>query len=537
MAHIRPKRENWGTRLGVILAVMGSAVGLGNFLRFPGYAALHEGGAFMIPYFIGLLLLGLPIAWAEWTMGRYGGRKGHNSPPGIFRAIWKSPLAPYVGALSAFVPIIIYMYYIHVEAWCLGYAWYYATGQMGDQLAAAEGGDTPAPVKVLSDFVGMDGHGALFDNPWVKALPFLLISFLFNFTLIYRGVNKGIEWFAKIAMPALILCAILILVRVLTLGFTDDVTHGQVAEGLGFMWNPNWASLTNMQMWIDATGQIFFSLSVGFGLIVTYASYVRKDDDIALSATTSAAGNEFCEIALAGMIIVPAAFIFIGPAALQAAEGSSLQLGFFALPNVFAKMPAGQLFGFLFFALLFLAAVTSSLSMLQPSIALLEEGLGLGRKASVTLLGFITVVGVAFIGFFSEGLGVLDHTDFWVGNFMLYALATIMVLLFGWVMGVRKGKEELDRGAEIRIPGFVMILIKYISPVYLIGLMVLWVWQEAITPKGQGKPSRIEQLIEEPRAQMAVGLIVVVGILFMMLVNRSVARWKRIERQQTEVSP
>ncbi|MCX6998360.1 MAG: hypothetical protein NTV49_15065, partial [Kiritimatiellaeota bacterium] len=124
------KKEAWGSRIGVILAVTGSAVGLGNFLRFPGKAAQYGGGAFMLPYFIALFLLGLPLAWAEWAMGRYGGARGHNSLPGIFRVVWRSKLAPYFGVLGLLIPVAIYMYYIYIEAWCLGYAWKFATGSM-----------------------------------------------------------------------------------------------------------------------------------------------------------------------------------------------------------------------------------------------------------------------------------------------------------------------------------------------------------------------------------------------------------------------
>src|SRR5690606_14655819 len=125
----KPK-ERWGSRFGVILAVTGSAVGLGNFLRFPGLAAQYEGGAFMIPYFISLLLIGLPLAWAEWAMGRYGGVRGFNSTPGIFRCICKNRASSFLGVFGLIVPVVIYMYYVFIEAWCLGYAWNYLTGAL-----------------------------------------------------------------------------------------------------------------------------------------------------------------------------------------------------------------------------------------------------------------------------------------------------------------------------------------------------------------------------------------------------------------------
>src|SRR6478672_9502986 len=124
------KSEQWGSRIGVILAVAGSAVGLGNFLRFPGLAAQNGGGAFMIPYFVALLVLGIPLGWAEWTMGRYGGLRGFNSAPGIFSTIWPHQIAKYLGGIALIVPLVICMYYVVIEAWCLGYAWFYLTGAL-----------------------------------------------------------------------------------------------------------------------------------------------------------------------------------------------------------------------------------------------------------------------------------------------------------------------------------------------------------------------------------------------------------------------
>lgn len=585
MSQLQRKRENWGTRFGVILAVMGSAVGLGNFLRFPGLAAQYEGGAFMIPYFIAFFVLGLPIALAEWAMGRYGGARGFNSPPGIFRAIWPSRLAPYVGALSAAVPVLIYMYYIHLEAWCLGYAWKYLVGDpvllnqqvllvSGQTLAeatntpeaiaagkalltagtaAGTGGGDAITVVQPNNLVLFFG-GALGDMTQLRwllqtATPFVVVAFVINFILIYRGVTRGIEWFSKLAMPALILCALVILARVLTLSpvtLADGSTRS-VLDGLGYMWNPThsngslWKSLQNAQMWIDATGQIFFSLSVGFGLIVTYASYVRRDDDIALSAVTSASGNEFCEVALAGMIVVPAAFLFIGPDRLTATEGSGLKIGFMALPDVFAAMPMGRWVGFLFFFLLFFAAVTSSLSMLQPAIAMLEEGLGLGRKASVTMLGFITAVGAGFVGLLSGGLDVLDTFDFWMGSFALYVLATIMVIIFGWVLGLERGAAEIDRGAEIRIPRLVLFLLKYVAPVYLVTLFSAWVWQYVVLPPQAGKPNKLTLAFGSTwdatwRIKLALAFIALVIVLFLLLANQCARRWDRND-PQSEVVP
>jgi len=542
MNDLDTNKEAWGSRVGVILAVTGSAVGLGNFLRFPGLAAQYGGGAFMIPYAVAFLLLGLPIAWVEWSMGRYGGARGFNSSPGIYRQIWKHPIAPYLGTLAMVVPVMIYMYYVYVEAWCLAYAIRYLFGEM------SFGTDPAAYEAFFNKFVGTGGDGNAIsiqgEGLLGSAMFFLGICFVVNFVLIYRGLTKGIEWFCKWAMPALILCALIVLVRVLTLG-TPNPAHPEqnILNGLGYMWNPSnggvtlWQSLSNPEIWLAAAGQIFFSLSVGFGIIITYSSYLRADDDIALSSLTAASGNGFCEVALGGLITIPAAFVFLGVAFVQNPPGT-FGMGFVALPNVFNQMIAGRFFGFLFFFLLFLAAVTSSLSMLQPAIALLEEGLGLKRKASVTLLGFITAVGATFVVYFSQGLTAMDTIDFWVGTFCIYVLATIQVILFAWVLGVDRGFEELSRGAEIRIPPFVKYIIKYVSPIYLLTIFGFWGYQQFLaTPEDPTQLTRLQQLQGNVVVQMSIGFILMVVALFMLLIAQSVKRWRAIEAQEYEVSP
>ncbi|MCZ6817417.1 MAG: sodium-dependent transporter, partial [Planctomycetota bacterium] len=363
-------REQWGSRIGVILAVAGSAVGLGNFLRFPGQAAQNGGGAFMIPYFVSLLVIGIPLGWAEWTMGRYGGIRGFNSAPGVFSVIWRNPISKYFGSFALLIPLVIYMYYVVVEAWCLGYAYYYLTGELTSLSGGAE-----SYSGFFDNFTGADEHGALFADGGQPLLLFLIVTIVVNFCLIYRGVSKGIETFCKFAMPLMVICAICVLIRVLTLGTPDpEQPDRSVLGGLGFMWNPDFAALTNPKTWLAAAGQIFFSMSVGFGIIINYSSYMRKNDDVVLSGLTAGSMNEFFEVCLGGLITLPAAFIFLGVAA---GTYGTFGLGFNALPNVFAAMPAGRAFGFLFFFMLFLAAITSSLSMLQPVIAFLEEGFGL----------------------------------------------------------------------------------------------------------------------------------------------------------------
>ena len=570
-------KEKWGSKFGVILAVTGSAVGLGNFLRFPGVACANGGGAFMIPYIIAFVFLGLPIAWIEWALGRYGGRRGYSSAAGIFHAITGKSRTAQFGSLALIIPVIIYMYYVSIEGWCMGYAWKYWSGGMEQVVQTAEqnytqqkgleGNSTEtlaaekkeagiaATQNYLLDFAGVVPENA--DTPSANfrilrefgqsSMPFLIICFVLNFVLIYRGINRGIEWFCRWAMPALLVCAVIILVRVLTLGTPNPANpEASILNGLGFMWNPVghhlvdgklvevgfFEALANPQTWLAAAGQIFFSLSVGFGIIVTYASYTKENDDIALSSLSAAAGNGFFEVALGGMIVIPAAFIFLSPNTIISAgeNASSLSLGFLALPGVFEHMPAGHFFGGLFFFLLFIAAITSSLSMLQPAIAFLEEGLGLSRHASVILLGLVTGVGALFVSLISDGLMVLDHMDFWIANFCIFLLATIEVIFFAWVMGLDEGLKELAHGAEIRIPKVLPFILKYVTPTFLLIVFGCWLTKEIFS---NGK--YMQALQTNPVVQCTIGFILVVFAFFSILVHLSTKRWKKIEEQNSEI--
>jgi NSS family neurotransmitter:Na+ symporter len=520
-------RERWGSRIGVILAVAGSAVGLGNFLRFPGLAAKYGGGAFLIPYFVSMILIGIPICWCEWTLGRYGGRLGYNSAPGIFHAVWPVRGSRYIGVLALLIPVTIYMYYVYIEAWCMAYSWYYLTGSL------SLGQDPDKYGAFFEAFVGAHEDGAVIAGGLQPALVFLCLAFIINFWLIFRGLSRGIETFCKFAMPALILAAFVILVRVLTLGTPNpDLPEQSVLNGLGFMWNPRApegrsivSSLLNSEVWLQAAGQVFFSLSVGFGIVLTYASYLRSRDDVVLSGLTASSTNQFCEVVLGGLITIPAAFIFLGPAPIEKVAGSTLGLGFYTLPVIFEYLPAGRVFGFLWFALLSLAAITSSLSMLQPAIAFIEEGLRVGRRTAVTLLGIVTGSGALLVVYFSKNLTALDIMDFWVGQVMIFTLGTIMVILFGWVIGIDRGLEEAHRGAALRIPRVYRYIIKYVSPLFLLTIFALFMYQNA--------GAYVDKVLSSRAASLTALFLVMLFVLLALLVREAGRRWNATERPAT----
>ncbi len=573
-------KEAWNSRLGVILAVAGSAVGLGNFLRFPGLAAQYGGGAFMLAYFLAFLLLGLPICWAEWTMGRYGGQHGRNSSPGIFNVVWKHPASKYLGIIGVIVPVVIYTYYVNIEAWCLGYAVNFLRGELEFASIADSG-------QFFGSFVGMsaDGEG-LKSLGFGSVMPYLIIAFIINFFLIYRGVSKGIEFFCKLALPTLVVLALVVLVRVLTLGApVPSEPDENVYNGLGFMWNPSkhilmqvdpatdqetpvrevvdktriaelttaidsgampgfalekvtiWQQLKNPQLWLAAAGQIFFSLSVGFGVIITYSSYMKPHDDVVLSGLAATSANEFCEVALGGLITVPAGVAFLGVAGIAGSLSSSFALGFNVLPMVFSEMHFGNIFGFLWFFLLFLAAVTSSISMLQPGIAFLEESLAIKRRKSVALLGLITALGCGFVVYFSKDVKALDSLDFWVGNLLIYVLATVQIILFGWVFGVDRGFKEASKGAAFPIPGIYKPIIKYVSPLFLLVVFACWLLFSVFGVSFDGSEPKYSSYIKDlfidpnPVAWMSVGFIAVLFAFFAIIVS-SVKRYKEVEAEK-----
>ena len=514
------QKQQWATRVGVILAVSGSAVGLGNFLRFPGQAAANGGGAFMIPYFVALLLVGIPVCWAEWTMGRYGGRKGFHSAPGILGAVGGGAVGRYFGSTGVLIPLAVSFYYTYIEAWCLGYAWQYVTGTPIVDPAAPLAVQTEQAAAFYTNFIGASGNGVLAAGS-LRTFVFWCITFAINIWLVYRGISRGIEKFVSWAMPAMAVCALIVLARVLTLGTPDPALPDQnVVNGLGYMWNPNFSALGDAQTWLAAAGQIFFSLSVGFGVIINYASYMKKKDDVVLSGLTATATNELFEVGFGGLITLTAAFVFLGLSGTAAAvAGGTFGLGFNTLPVVFAQMgPLGPIIGAVWFFMLFLAAITSSISMYQPSLAFFQESLGWSRRNATSLLVGICLAGSFLVMYFSRGSIFLGTLDFWVGTFLIFLLAMVQIICFSWIFGIDRGWKEAHDGAHIRIPSIFKFIMKYVSPLYLLIVFVAF--------STQNLPDSLRGVAEEPLAQGALALIGAVTVLLIVCVRIGEKRWR-----------
>ncbi len=487
----KPARQAWGSRLGVIMAVAGSAIGLGNFLRFPAKAASNGGGAFMIPYFIAFFLLGIPLMWIEWTLGRYGGGFGHGTAPGIFHSIWrKNRFIKYFGVIGIFGPLVIFIYYTYIESWTLAYSFFALLGKYSGIASQSGMQDFLRGFQGITGNQFFSGQGPLWLQP---RYLFFLATFAVNVSIVYYGIKGGIERLCKWAMPLLFVCAAVLFARVLTLGAAQSGhPDWNVVNGLGFLWNPDFSVLKSPTAWLEAAGQIFFTLSVGIGVILTYASYLSKGDDVVLSGLTAASTNEFAEVIFGGSIVVTAAFVFFGPTQIgEIARSGIFNLGFVTMPLILNNLPLKELLGFVWFALLFIAGITSSVSLAQPVIAFLEDEFDINRKKAVFIFALVAFILCHPAVLFLKN-GVVDELDFWGGTFFLVVFAAIEVVLFAWVFGMEKAWDEIHRGADLRVPAIYKFVIKYITPLFFVFILGMWFFY---VPPGKNEPEFVSFIL------------------------------------------
>ncbi|TAH19875.1 MAG: sodium:calcium symporter [Cytophagales bacterium] len=458
-------KESWGSRIGLILAMAGNAVGLGNFLRFPMQAIQNGGGAFIIPYLVCFLLMGIPLLWIEWSMGRFGGRFGHHSTPFIVqemdtkRHFWK-----YIGTFGIFTNIAVASYYCYIESWTLSYVFHSLFGTFD--------GKTQSEVaQFFADYT--DITVSTTGIPY-EAVIFYLICVTMNTYILSRGLQGGVEVASKIGMPLLILFGIILAIRGVTLGTSGapaGCTDCDSILGLNYLWNPQFDSLANPKVWLAAAGQIFFTLSVGMGTIHCYASYVRSKDDVALNAMSAGWMNGFVEIVLGASIVIPIAAGYLGLEWVK--EKAGFAMAFQTMPYLFEQW--GSFFsaaaGVMWFGLLFFAGITSSLAMGTPWMGFMQDEFQWGREKAAWSFGlFTTVLGLPTVFFYNEG--VFGEYDYWAGTVSLVVFALAEVILFSWIFGLDKGWKEINMGADIKVPEFYRFVIKYITPMLLLVVFI-----------------------------------------------------------------
>jgi neurotransmitter:Na+ symporter, NSS family len=450
----KTESAGWGSRVGLILAMAGNAVGLGNFLRFPVQAVENGGGAFIIPYLVCFLLMGIPLLFVEWSVGRFGGRSGNHSTPFILDSMDKRKFWKYIGVFGIFTNIAVAAYYCYLESWTLSYVYHSIVDTFGGMTQGQVAGH-------FNDYVGLGS---------AEPLVFWVLCLLLNTWILSRGLSGGVEKAAKIGMPLLLIFGAFLAYKAITIQAGDKGAILDGFAGLDFLWTPKFDSITEPKVWLAAAGQIFFTLSIGMGSIQCYASYVKKKDDVALNAMSAGWMNGFVEVVLGSSVIIPIAIGYFGIDGLKEllSEGGGLGLGFKTLPYLFEQWGGvlGVVAGVAWFGLLFFAGITSSLAMGTPVMGFLQDEFGWKQKSSAWTFGIIVfILGLPTVLFF--GNGVFDEYDFWAGTVSLVIFAFIEIILFAWVFGMDRGWTEINYGADIKVPIVFKYIIKYITPLLL----------------------------------------------------------------------
>ncbi len=392
----------------------------------------------------------------------------------MFHAMWKHPVSKYFGAFGIFIPFAVAVYYLFIMAWCLGYAWFSATGRYFG-LANQE-----AMSSFLKGFQGVESNQ--FFSSLIPALIFLAICLAMNYLFISRGISKGIELLAKYGMPLLFLFGIILVIRVLTLG-TPDPSHPEMehCQRHGLYVEPGLQS-TNPGVGLAGSGRAdLFHPEPGPGddpdlCLVRPGERghhpERTGDILGERVRRSHFGRHDRHPRWPSLSSVSAQTEVI-------ARGGAFDLGFVSLPLIFQKIPLGQLFGALWFLLLFIAGITTSVAFLQPLVAFLTEEFKMTRKKAVnTIFGFL-VAAIMFVVFFFK-FGVLDEFDFWIGTFGIVVFGALEIIIFSWVFGIKKGWDEMHKGADFKIPRVFKFIMKYITPAYMLIILGVWTYQDAI---------------------------------------------------------
>lgn len=431
------QRDGFGSRFGVIAAAAGSAIGLGNIWRFPYVLGENGGGIFLLIYVVLIAMVGIPVMLSEFTIGR----RAQRNPYGAFRIL--APGRPWylVGLMGIAAAFLILAFYAVVAGWTMEYLY----------QAVVNGFAGKRPDQISGMFTSFH------EGTFRPILWFLIFMFMTGWIVI-SGVRKGIEKYTKILMPFLFLLIIILDIRAVTLP--------GAGEGLKFLFKPDFSKVSAETI-LEALGQGFFSLSIGMGTMITYGSYINKKEKLGNAAIYVTLADTLIAI-LAGVAIFPAVFAFhIEPAA---GEG----LVFKTLPLIFQEMPGGYIFSILFFLLLAIAALTSTISVLEVIVAFFSEELRMTRRTATIM----ATLAVGVLGIFAAGswswfsnihffkLNVFDVLNFTSANILLPLGGFFIVLFVGWFMGTKNVNHELSNGGDLTagyVPVFIF-LVRFVAP-------------------------------------------------------------------------
>lgn len=436
------KRASFSGKIGFVLAAAGSAVGLGNIWRFPYLAAKYGGGIFLLVYIILAVTFGYSMMTAEIGLGRMT----RKSPVGAFGAFGKSRFLSFGGWINAVIPMIIGGYYAVIGGWVVKYFVEFAAGNV-EQMA----GDS-----AFSTFI---------TDP-VQSVVFFIIYQAIVSIVIFMGVEKGVEAVSKILLPVLVVLAFLIAIYVMT--------RPHAGEGILYFLVPDFSRFSLMTV-VSAMEQMFYSLSIAMGILYTYGSYMKDDIDIEHSVNQIQIFDTGIAI-LAGLMIIPSVFAYSGGETLNA--GPSLM--FITLPKVFASMASGRIVGSAFFALVLLAAVTSSISLMETSVSTFVDELHANRTRCTVLMtiiyvivGILSALGYSKLSFISiGGMAILDLLDFVSNSIMMPIAAFCTCLLVSHHVGRARFDEEILKSSKFRRRKLFYVMIRYVAPVFTFIILI-----------------------------------------------------------------
>ncbi|MDO5017724.1 MAG: sodium-dependent transporter [Lagierella massiliensis] len=443
------KRKGFSSSIGMIMATAGSAVGVGNIWRFPYILGEYGGAAFLIVYLLMVLVIGIPLMVTEMAIGRRGGEDAAKS----FKKIAPGKKWYLSGLLGIIAAFIILGYYTVVAGWTLKYIVNSLTNVFNSSI-------TPEMTTTLfTDFVGSGVEPIIYTFVFMAATMFI----------VYKGIEAGIEKASKILLPILVVILVVLAIRSLTLP--------GAYKGVEFLYKPDFRALFEKKDAIlVAMGHAFYSLSLGMGIIVTFGSYMSKEDDLAKTALKISIMDTLVAL-LAGFVIFPAVFSF----GLEPSQGAGLV--FISLPNVFGNMPGGRIFATLFFVLLAFAALTSTISLLEAVVSHLIDSRGMKRSHATLLSGFFICIICIFsslsmgehLGNFTIfGKNFFDFLDYITANIFLLVAAFIEVIFIGWFYKKEEFMDEITRSGanKTALSSFVYFSVKYISPIVILILFI-----------------------------------------------------------------
>ena len=445
MKERKNKRSTFSGKIGFVLAAAGASVGLGNIWRFPYLAAKYGGGIFLLVYIILALTFGYAMIMAETSLGRMTGK----SPVGAYGAFGKSKWRSLGGWINAVIPILIVPYYSVIGGWVIKYLVEYLLGH-GQRLAA-------------------DGYFSTFISSGVSTEVCFVIFALFTLTIIFAGVRNGIERVSKVMMPILVVLSLITAVY--------SVTRPGALAGVKYFLVPNVRDFSWMTV-VSAMGQVFYSLSIAMGILITFGSYMKKD----VSIEGSTRNVEIFDTAIAimaGLMIIPAVFAFSGGSADNLKAGPSLM--FITIPKVFASMGMGTVVGILFFLLVLFAAVTSSIALTESAVSTFEDEFGWGRRKSTVIIGIVMLAlgSLSSLGYGPLagvtilGMQFLDFFDFLTNSVMMPIAAIATCLLVSRVVGVDAIEQEVTlEGGTFRRKKIFCVMIRYICPIFAVIILL-----------------------------------------------------------------